>query len=326
MQMINQYLKYGSVFDVDYKNPHGYMQIDEDEAVKEYLKRVELPNGCYLASSGGVDSSIIWCLKEYDSFCVSSEGNSDIKYAKLLNPKVTDIEFEVDLEEELILTANLWDKPHCGKTDPYDHFVYRQYDKIITGEELYHLDLFRILKMKGKYIDRFTKTVEIFSDDEIRELGHQPFTLKLRKDNMFHLEAFLYDCWTKISRKIFFKFDHVVSPFLTDRFINFYKRLPIRLKANKRLQHIIGKRVLPEIIYERKKDYQIDGPNKKFLKKYHNQYEYLITKYLRDKNKNIFQIIRYDSAQKYLSNYKKMWNLLNLSVWLEKGKNYEKCI
>ena len=324
--MISQYLKYGSIFDVEYKDPESHVNISLEEAADEYIRRMVLPNGYYLASSGGLDSSIIWCLKKYDAFCVSSDGNSDIKYAKLLNPDVEEIKFDVDLENEIALTMNLWDEPHCSKTDPYDHFVYRQHNNIITGEELYHLDLFNIINRRGDYIDRFTDVVEIFTDKEIYNLGLKPYRIKLRLNSLFHLESFLYDCWTKISRKIFFHFDHVISPFLNEDIIQFYRSLPTDFKVNKKLQQAVGVRVLPKVILEREKDYQSQGPNKKFMEVYREQYQNLVNKYLKDRSREIFEVIDYDEAQKHLNHYRKMWCLLNLSVWTENNKEKLICL
>jgi asparagine synthetase B (glutamine-hydrolysing) len=318
--MISQYLKYGSVFDVEYEEPDKYVDISLDEAVERHLALLELPNGYRLASSGGLDSSIIWCLKPYDAFCVSSIGNSDIKYARMLNPEVDDIKFDVDLEYEITQTMSLWDKPHCGKTDPYDHFVYRQHTNIITGEELYHLDASNIMNRKGDYIDRFTDTVEIFTDREIYELGLNPYRIELRSNSIYHLEYFIYDCWTKISRKIFFHFDRVISPFLTEKFIKFYKLLPMTLKVHKNLQRAVGEKVVPKFIYDREKNYHTNGPNEQFMEAYREQYQNLVNKYLKDSSREIFKIVSYQSVQKHLNHYRKMWCLLNLSVWLEMRK------
>ena len=64
-------------------------------------------------------------------------------------------------------------------------------------------DMIDYLYLFDRYIDRFTDIVEVFTDAEIFEMGLKPYRIRLKKDKLLHLESFLYDCWTKISRKIF---------------------------------------------------------------------------------------------------------------------------
>jgi hypothetical protein len=80
---------------------------------------------------------------------------------------------------------------------------------------------------------------------------------------------------------------------------------------------MIAEKVIPKEIHERQKTYYIDGPNKKFLDEYKIQYNKLINKYLKDRSMRIFSMLDYDIVQKHLNNYRKMWALLNLSIWLQ---------
>ncbi len=84
--------------------------------------------------------------------------------------------------------------------------------------------------------------------------------------------------------------------------------------------------MLPKVILEREKDYQSQGPNKKFMEVYREQYQNLVNKYLKDRSREIFEVIDYDEAQKHLNHYRKMWCLLNLSVWTENNKEKLICL
>jgi hypothetical protein len=207
--------------------------------------------------------------------------------------------------------------------DFYDWHIYQQFPHklIITGEEHSIVDILYILSQNGSLIERFFKTIEVFTDEEIYEFGYKPLSYNLRKNNIEHLITFVEEWWTVANRKIFFSNRKIrtESPYFSDEADSFYRRLPYSLKHNKKLKKAIAKKRLPEFISNRpKRTHQSrQSPNPVFLNNNKHQYNSLVNKYLKDENKKLFKYLSYELVQKYLNNYRKMWALLNLSIWIE---------
>lgn len=316
--IISEYLKFGSVYKYEPKitkvNYIGF-----DDAVNEYskllhevIKQLDESNPTY-AISGGLDSSLIFSyLNKPDAICIHAKGNSDKYYATKLYPDVKIIEEynNIDIEYCLIHIQKLWETPHCKLGDLFDWYVYQQSDNLITGDEIIHYNIDETLIRNP---NNFFNNISIFSDREILLMGLEP-PRKIHIENIGYLIDYIHNWYTYINRRIFFIHDHVKSPFMEVN--KFYNNLPIQYLNNKKLIKTIIRNRLPVWVLERSKKSTI-GPSKEWYEKNKYQYDNLKLKYLTKKSRKIFEIIPYDFVQSCLDDYKKMWTLLNLSIWME---------
>lgn len=327
--MIPEYLKYGSVSnDYSYTIP-TYLDIEFEEAVSKYESIIEenisilnRENPVYTLS-GGIDSSLIFSfLNKPKCFCAQVNGNDDYYFASKLCPgvKKNDGFNYINLEDILIELQTIWDNPHCMRSDIYDYYVYNQYNLIVVGEDPNHVNAIDYLNKGRPYIHNFIKEIEVFSNKEIEEFGYNIPKIELKRDSIIDVVNFVYDWWTKVNRKIFFRFENIKSPYMMDNATSFYKSLPLKYQCNKKLVRELVRRRLPQYILDRPKRTG-DSFNRVFMSEHSDQLTALKEKYLIDKNKNIFHFLDYNLVQKHLVSFKKMWRLLNLAIWLEIKKS-----
>jgi len=329
--MLNYFLKMGSCYikDFTYDVPKKKnLNIDHKDAVDQYEKMLRencvllRDQGYEFSLSGGLDSSIMFVLGEPGrAFCCQVDGNQDYGYAKRLFPDVIKESsfMDIPMETQIIENQKLWDVPHCRRADFYDHHIYHQYDKVAVGEHPNYCNYIEYLKRgRSSRLKLFIDWCQLFSDDQIREFGYDPPVIKLNEETFDDFMAFVED-WTQITRKIFYKFrGKVESPYLMDNTRKFFKQLPIHLKTNKTIIREVAKRVLPEFITSRRKDTKV---YKKFNPTYaaYRQVELdnLRKKYLMNPEMKIFDHLPYEVVRKYIKDFRRCWNFLNLAIWFE---------
>jgi len=333
--MLEYFLMIGTCYakDFTYTVPNKKLiGIDWDDAVRQYEDMLR-QNCLYLKDegyefslSGGLDSSIMFALAAPDrAFCCQVDGNRDYGYAKRFYPDVIKESsfMHIPMETQLIENQKLWDIPHCRRADFYDYHIYHQYDKVAVGEHPNYCNYLHYLKRgKSSRLKLFLDWCQIFTPDEIREFGYEPPVIKLEREAFDDFMAFVED-WTKLTRKIFYKFrGKVESPFLMDNTLNFFKQLPIELKTNKNIIREVGKRNLPEFINIRRKDtrvYKQFNPTYAAYRKV--ELDALKKKYLMNPEIEIFNHLPYEVVRKHMiKDFRKCWNLLNLAIWYEVHK------
>ena len=172
------------------------------------------------------------------------------------------------------------------------------------------------------YTDCFNACITIFQDHEIVEFGLEPEKITLKNDTLedFLIATFewgyktVYEYRTKVLAS-HFNMTHA-SPLINDpEMVDFCLSLPIEMKyclGNE--SHILKESILfPENI----KEHMAQRIYPYIYKTIKPGMQILINKYLRDKNRKLFNHLDYDIVQKHLGNYVKAWNLLSLAVWME---------
>lgn len=184
-----------------------------------------------------------------------------------------------------------------------------------------------------------------FEDDEVKKLGVEPFTWELKENNVFNFDNLLceakdrtYKLYFKMIEDIFgYKFDD--SVFTNKKAINIYNKIPIEAKNclgySKPIIRKIASNYLPSSISSRDKlDWKPDfkkgktlvGDEYFYYPIYIESIEELVNTFLANKNYKIYQYIDYEESKKYFYDFKnkrvssKLWNLINLSAWLEVHK------
>lgn len=155
--------------------------------LKHNIKKLEKLNPVYTLS-GGIDSSLIFSyLESPECFCVQVDGNSDYEFAKTLYKDVIKIEFNnIDIEKILMEVQSLPNGPHCGMSDFYDYFVYRQYPGrlIVLGEEpryKYGVNVTRDIR-KLFFLFRYSKVDSPYMYNEM--IYNKANVMKLAKDRL----------------------------------------------------------------------------------------------------------------------------------------------
>jgi asparagine synthetase B (glutamine-hydrolysing) len=183
-----------------------------------------------------------------------------------------------------------------------------------------------------------------FQDDEVKELGLEPYDLELRHEGIKHMDNLLctakdtaYKLYFKMVEEIFgYKFDD--SVFTNDSAINQYIKIPIEAKnclgLSKPIIRKIASDYLPEIISKRDKlDWEWDAERLSSMLLVGDEYfsypikfesiKELVDTFLMNKNLKIYNHLDYDKAKKHFHGFTtsrlaaKLWSLLNLSCWLE---------
>lgn len=330
-QMLEYFLKIGTCYakDFTYEVPSDKMlNIKREDAINEYEKILKdncdllRDQGYIFSLSGGLDSSLMFALAKPDkAFCCQVDGNKDYGYAKRLYPDVIKESsfMDIPMETQIIENQKLWNVPHCRRADFYDYHIYHQYDNVAVGEHPNYCRYLEYLKRgRQSRLKLFIDWCQLFSDDQIREFGYDPPTIQLVEETFDDFMAFVED-WTKLTRKIFYHFrGKCESPYLMENARDYFKRLPIHLKTDKTIIREVAKRNLPEFISTRKKDTKV---YKKFNPKYaaYRQVELdnLKNKYLMNPEMKIFDHLPYEVVRKYLKDFRRCWNLLNLAIWFE---------
>lgn len=327
---LGNYLQFGTeIDDIEYENPPK-IDITLEEAIEEYvsilkdiLKSMAKKDPLYTLS-GGHDSSLIYKFVDNPiCYCGYISGNTDYDFASRLCPKTIKHDIsEIDLEEALINLQSEWNYPHsCFWCDFFDEYVYTRYDNfIVVGEDLTHYNLLWNFKNRGGLINLFNERISIFSHEEVNMFGYSIKNISLKKNTLDDLMNFTFDWWSPKNRKIYYKYQEkgkIASPFLDERFLKFYKSLPIEYIYNKNITKEIVKRYLPNFISERKKRPYGNVPNPLYMENKRDSFNHLRDKYLVDRGKKIFKYLDYNLVNSYLEDFPKMWRLLNLSIWIQ---------
>ena len=318
-----QFLMFGGCFDnMDYEKPPDYMDITFDEALAEYNRllgsRVKRYTEMYYTLSGGYDSSLIYTFLQmrHRTICFKVNGNSDYDYACRLDPFVIiDNTFnDIDVEKKLIEMNNQMDKPHCFRSDLYDYHMYTSSTKCIFGDDPIHLNLSDCIVKSVININTFLNSILIFKPHEIKEFGYEPIEYDI-KGRFEELIYFVYDWYTKLSRKLFFDYG-MKSPYFDDEVISFYKNIPIEYQLDKKLIKQLVKMKLPDFIYNRKKGIPPIGKTQ-WYEEHQLEIDKIEDKYLKSPDMKIYNWLDYDLVMKHKEDYHKKWMLINLSIWLE---------
>jgi len=200
-------------------------------------------------------------------------------------------------------------------------------------------DLFRDDPFPKEYIGNFRSIYDyLFTDEEIEDLGLNVFQYQLRKEDVYHLfQVFLE--YKKSTNNMFFGMSDVEmrSPLFESPIDHYCMRLPFEMRecANVKklpVREICFRNGVPEEIFKRKKlDWKSQYAHRTGeFKRYHLPFDYsvelgdmneLVTEYLHNPNRKIFNLINFESCQKFVA-YKdqmtmKIWSLLLLSMWME---------
>lgn len=177
-----------------------------------------------------------------------------------------------------------------------------------------------LLKGQQTYFDCFTDYSNIFSDDELYMFGLNVPKPQLRDDTIEDISRLSYD-WGYMRWKT--KTDVLASLFgfsahpvflLNEKLVNFCLSLPLEMKyciSN-------GRHILKEII-----DIEtelIRGIYGGIQNQVESSMDSLINKYIINKNRIIHDFLPYDKTIRMTNQFLKIWQLLNLSIWMEVHK------
>lgn len=181
---------------------------------------------------------------------------------------------------------------------------------------------FILVNKRKSYLDLFIEENSMFSKTEIKEMGLiDNWKYELREDNIHHLIKFIDD-WmvpNRLSSSLFASKlgIKIESPYFKNKkMIEFCRRLPIEY----RYCHGIKKFLLKESLVNDLPDFVINNkdfnPNLNLFLNMKDQFNILKNKYLNNKNMSIYNYLNYNKISKF-KNYRKIWRLINLSIWLE---------
>jgi len=180
-----------------------------------------------------------------------------------------------------------------------------------------------------------------FHDEEVEKLGQEPFKFKLREENIFHMDSML--CRAK---ELTYQYYHDLTSvfgynFNMDVFSNeeakaVYRKIPIEAKNCLGLSKPIIRRIAnahlpPEISSRDKEDWHpiIEKHDMLIGELFFNYpirltcLETLLDHFLYDRNRKIYNYFDYKDLKAHFRELEynrvssKLWNLINLSCWLE---------
>ena len=201
-------------------------------------------------------------------------------------------------------------------------------------------------ELEGEYYEdlfRWNQFPVSFEDEDVEEMGLKPFEWKLRDHTIHHMDNLLctakdktYKLYFKMCESIFgYKFDD--SFFTNKNAVRLYNKIPIEAKnclgySKPIIRKVASKDLHVGISARTKYDWNPEVTDDKVLvgdDYFHypiaiDSIQELKDRFLVDKSAKIYDYLDYKSVQKYLKSYgqkknisSKLWNLINLSAWLE---------
>ena len=319
-------------------------------AVRKQLV-ADVPVGAFL--SGGLDSTTIVALASEISpriktfaFGFNSSKN-ELSYAKMAAEKYGTEHYELhddehDIAALLRTMSQLYDEPFADSSNIPTYLISREArkhatvalsgdgaDELLGGYGHYKAALPQSLmtRLLGSFAMPRTPANTYFTHAELAALMITPATLAadvlpispdaaMRDDLVDYMPG---DILAKIDRASMAHALELRAPFLDVPFAEFAISLPSRLKVSSDEDKIILRRayahVWPEAIRTRRKQ-GFGAPVTTWLKR--DDMQKLVTEYLNDPRKKIFQHLSFDATRTYVPrNDYSTWILLVLSLWFE---------
>lgn len=254
--------------------------------------------------------------KEYSDLLISGVGSEPMSlgigwmYATLLELAVMRHEYDTIVARKVFSKSKYFDPMHEEQFNLRRAFLNRHktYSQLI--KELFELGL--------------------FVDEDIIAMGLEPPMIQLREDTLLHALQATHDWYNPnmigkrypvLKEKLGVTF---ISPYADPELRKFCFSMPCEYRMCMGSE----RHVMRNFISEKLPQYIIDRPKEPFQPNidwwFENapKIEHLFVKYLKDKNKKIFNYLNYEATLNMLNKgpYKR-WTLLNLSIWIETRKD-----
>jgi len=180
-----------------------------------------------------------------------------------------------------------------------------------------------------------------FQDEEVERLGKESFQFKLREDNIFHMDSMVCE-----AKELTYQYYHSLTSifgynfnmdlFSNEEAVQVYRKIPIEAKnclgfSKPIMRRIANAYLPPEISSRDKEDWKpVVGKRDMLIGEPFFYYPILLTNledllehFIYDKNRKLYNYFDYNELKAHFRELEynrissKLWNLINLSCWLE---------